>query len=102
MRLLSEAMHRLSHSVEEERLCLLLTAMSVGGCNQFLDLGHGERGEQVGKDWPKRAAQPDIEEVREVCVTDVVVVGRISRYNTITSIVCDGSIRLIRRALFHR
>ena len=38
---------------------------------------NGERGEEVGKDWTERAAQPDVEEVREVSVADVVVVRRV-------------------------
>ena len=81
MRLLGEAVHRLRHAVEEERLRLLLAAVAVRRGDQFLGLGHGERREEVGKDWPQRAAQPDVEEVRQVGVADVVVVGRIGRNN---------------------
>ena len=77
VRLLGEAVHRLRHAVEEERLGLLLAAVAVGRGDQFLGLGHGERGEEVGEDGLQRAAQPDVEEVREVGVADVVVVGRI-------------------------
>ncbi len=77
MRLLGEAVHRLRHAVEEERLRLLLAAVAVGRGDQLLGLGHGERGEEVGEDGPQRAAQPDVEEVRQVGVADVVVVGRI-------------------------
>ena len=77
VRLLGEAVHRLGHAVEEERLGLLLAAMAVGSGDQLLGLGHSERGEEVGEDGPQRAAQPDIEEVRQVGVGDVVVVGRV-------------------------
>ena len=77
VRLLGEAVHRLRHAVEEEGLRLLLAAVAVGRGDQFLGLGHGERGEEVGEDGPQRAAQPDVEEVRQVGVADVVVVGRI-------------------------
>ena len=45
--------------------------------DQLLGLGHGKRGEEVGKDRPHRAAQPDVEEVRQVRVSDIVVVGRV-------------------------
>ena len=79
VRLLGEAVHRLRHAVEEERLGLLLAAVAVWRRDQLLGLGHGERGEEVGKDRPQRAAQPDVEEVRQIGVADVVVVGRISR-----------------------
>ena len=36
-----------------------------------------ERHEEVGKDGPQRATQPDIKEIGQVCVADVVVVGRV-------------------------
>ena len=78
VRLLGETVHRLRHAIEEEGLRLLLAAMAVRRGDQFLGLGHGERGEEIGKDRLQRAAQPDIEEIRKVSVADVVVVGRIS------------------------
>ena len=74
VRLLGEAVHRLRHAVEEERLGLLLAAVAVRRGDQFLGLGHGERGEQIREDLPKRAAQPNVEEVRQIRVADVVVV----------------------------
>ena len=77
VRLLGEAVHRLRHAVEEERLGLLLAAVAIRRGDQFLGLGHGERGEEVGEDGPQRATQPDVEEVRQVGVADVVVVGRV-------------------------
>ncbi len=79
MRLLGEAVHRLRHAVEEEGLGLLLAAVAVGRGDQFLGLGHRERGEEIGEDRPQRATQPDIEEVRQIGVADVVVVGRVGR-----------------------
>ena len=63
MRLLGEAVHRLRHAVEEERLRLLLAAVAIGRGDQFLGLGHSERGEEVREDRLQRAAQPDVEEV---------------------------------------
>ena len=77
VRLLGEAVHRLRHAVEEERLRLLLAAVAVGRSDQLLGLGHGERGEEVGEDGLQRAAQPDVEEIRQVSVANVVVVWRI-------------------------
>lgn len=60
--------------------------MSLSGTNrrlhlqrrQFLRLGHLQRGEQVGQDWFQRTAQPDIKEIGQIRVADVVVVGRIN------------------------
>ena len=74
MRLLGESVHRLRHAVEEERLRLLLAAVAIGDGDQFLGLGHGERGEEVREDRLQRAAQPDVEEVRQVGIADIVVV----------------------------
>ena len=75
MRLLGEAVHGLRHAVEKESLGLLLAAVAIGCGDQLLGLGHCERGEEVWEDGPQRAAQPDIEEVRQVSVADIVVVG---------------------------
>ncbi len=52
MRLLGKPVHGLRHALEEEGLGPLLTAVAVGCGNQFLSLGHGKRGEEVGKYWP--------------------------------------------------
>ena len=75
VRLLGKAVHRLRHAVEKERLCLFLAAVAVGRSDQLLGLWHGQRGEEVGEDRLQRAAQPDVEEVREIGIADVVVVG---------------------------
>ena len=96
MCLLSEAVHRLRHAVQEEGLGLLLAAMAVGRSDQLLSLGHGERGEQIGEDGPQRAAQPDIEEVRQVGVADVVVVGRVGGDDLVRGDSLRCSIRLLR------
>ena len=79
MRLLGQAVHRLRHAIEEERLGLLLAAMAIGRSHQLLGLGHSQRGEEVREDGLQRAAQPDVEEVRKVGVANVVVVGRVGR-----------------------
>ena len=77
MRLLSEPLHRLCHPIHEECLCFILTAVAVARGNQFIGLGRGECGKQVGEYRAQRTAQPDVEEVREIGVADVVVVGRV-------------------------
>jgi hypothetical protein len=81
--LLCDAAHGLAHTVEEEDLRLLLAAMSVRRCNQFLGFGHGERSEKVGEDGLQRVAQPHVEEVREVGVTNIVIVGWIGGDNSV-------------------
>ena len=97
MRLLGEAVHRLRHAVEEERLRLLLAAVAIGRSDQFLGLGHGERGEEVREDRLQRAAQPDVEEVRQVGVADVVVVGRIGGDDLVDAeIVCVAASACVR------
>ena len=48
--LLGEAAHRRRHSAEKKSLCFFLVLMPVRSGNQFLGLGDGERGEEVGKD----------------------------------------------------
>ena len=49
MRLFGEAVHRLRHAVEEKRLRLLFTAVTVGCGHQLFGLRHDERGEESGK-----------------------------------------------------
>ena len=78
VRLFGKTLHRLFHAVEEEGVRLFLAPVPVWSGYQFFGLRDGERGEEIGKDWTERAAQPDVEEVREVGVADVVVVGRVS------------------------
>ena len=56
-----------------------LLAVTIRRRDQFLGLGHSERGEEIRKDRLQRTAQPDVEEVRQVGVADVVVVGRVGR-----------------------
>ena len=83
VRLLGEPVHRLRHAVQEKRLGLLLAAVAIGRGDQFLGLGYGERGEEVGEDRLQRAAQPDVEEVRQVGVADIVVVGWVGGDDTV-------------------
>jgi hypothetical protein len=77
VRLLGEPVHRLGHAIEEEGLSLFLAAVAVGRCHQFFGLGHRQRGEKLGETELQRAAQPDVEEIRQIGVADVVVVGRV-------------------------
>ena len=75
MRLLGETVHRLRHAIKEERLRLFLAAMPIGRSDQFLGLWHRERGEEIREERLQRAPQPDVEEVRQIGVADIVVVG---------------------------
>ncbi len=51
--LLSKAVHRLHHAVEEKRLRLLLTAVALGRGHQFLGLGNGEGSEEFREHQPQ-------------------------------------------------
>ena len=77
MRLLGEVVHRLRHAVQEERFGLLLAAVPIGSGDQFFGFGHSNRREKVGKDRTQESTQPDVEEIGQIGVADVVVVGRI-------------------------
>src|SRR5262249_62255175 len=82
VRLLDETTHRVRHAFEEERLRLDLTPVPVWRGDQLLGLGHGESREEIGEDRLQRAAQPDVEEVRKISVTDIVIVRRICKDKT--------------------
>ena len=77
MRLLGEPVHGAGHAVQKEGFGRFLAAVAVGRGDQFFSLGDRQCGEQIGKYRLQRAAQPDVEEVGEVSVADVVVVWRI-------------------------
>ena len=78
MRLLSETLHGLGHPVEKECLGFLLASVTIGRGHQLFGFRHGERGEEVGENRSQGTAQPDIEEVRQIGIADVVVIGRVS------------------------
>ena len=79
MGLLRQPVHGAGHAIHEEGFGSFLAAVTVGCGHQFFSLGYSQCGEQTREYWPQRAAQPDVEEVGEVSVADIVVVGRISR-----------------------
>ena len=68
-----------THAFYKESFCVLLSAVTVRSGDQLLVLGHDERGEKVGKDRSKRPPQPDVEEVGQVGIADIVVVRRVGR-----------------------
>ncbi len=80
----------LTHALEgdpDARLKVLLSYPTVTMVaewvgNEFLGFRHKKRAEQIGVDILKRPPQPYIEEVRQVGVANVVVVGRISNINS--------------------
>lgn len=83
MRLLRDPVHRPCHALQEERFRLLFAAVTPGGSDQFFRLGYSQRGEEVGEDRLQRATKPNVEEVRQVSIADVVVVGRIGGYDLV-------------------
>ena len=77
MSLFRQAPHCPSHSFKEEAFGLLLAAMAIRRSDQLLGFGYGEGSKEIGKYWAQGTAQPDVEEVGEIGVADVVVVWRI-------------------------
>ena len=77
MSLFCEATHGFGHPIHKEGLGRFLRAVTIGSRDQFFGLRDGNRGEEGGQDWFQGAAEPDVEEVGEVSVTDIIVVGRI-------------------------
>ena len=85
--LLGEPVHRLRHAIEEERLGFLFATMAVWSGDKFLGLGHSDRREEIRKYGLQRTPQPNIEEIRQVGIADVVVVRRVGRDHCSTEIV---------------
>ena len=77
MRLFGDVVHGRGHAIEEELLRAFLAAVAIRRGDQLFSLGHGDGGEQRREGAAQRAAQPDIEEIRQVGIADVVVVRRI-------------------------
>ena len=73
-----QVVQRAGHAFHEEALGGLFAAVTVGGGDQLFRLRRSDGGVEVGKDRSERAAQPDVEEVGQVGVADVVVVGWVS------------------------
>ena len=74
---LASAREHAPEAVLEERLRAVLAVVAVRVGDELLGLRHEHRAQQVGVHAAQRAAQPDVEEVGEVGVADVVVVGRV-------------------------
>src|SRR5262245_32333247 len=51
----------------------------IRGCDEFLRLRRQQRAEKIGINRVQRPAEPEVEEIREVGVADVVVVRRVCR-----------------------
>ena len=77
MGLCRESPKCLRHSAEEEGLRGLLAAVPVRCSNKLFGFRHRECVEQIWKHWLQRAAEPEVEEVRQVRVSYVVVVWRV-------------------------
>ena len=52
-------------------------------CYQFLCLGHQHGAEQLGVGVFQRLPHPDVEEIGQICIADVIIVRRISGYHDI-------------------
>ena len=85
VRLLSETLHGQGHPLEKECLGFFLASVAIGRSHQLLGFRHGERGEKVGKNRSQGTAQPDIEEVGQIGVADVVVIGRVGGYQLVNT-----------------
>ena len=86
---------RLAHACHEESLGGILSAVTVRGSHQLLVLRHQHTAEELRPDVPQRPAQPDIEEIREIGIADVVVVGRIGgNYGSFQGTCSTGSVLL--------
>jgi len=76
-------MHRPRHAFKKEGLCRTLTAVAIRRSDQLFCFGHRNRCEEIGERGLQGATEPDVEEVREVGVSNVVVVGRIRGHDLI-------------------
>ncbi len=93
MRLLGEAVHRLRHSVEKEGLCLLPCCRGDMGARPTPQPLARQAWRRDWENWLQRTAQPNVEEIRQVRVADVVVVRWVCRNNL------SGQQRLLRLSL---
>ena len=71
--------HGAADAVREEPLRLLPAAVAVGVRHEFPVLRREDAAEQVEMDASERAAQPD--EIRQIRIADIVVIGRVGRYD---------------------
>ena len=63
--------------------------MAIGSGDQLLLLGRGQHPEQIGIDRPQRPLHPDKEEIRQIGIADIVIIGRIGGDNCVFGI-SDG------------
>ena len=66
------------HSVLKEIPCLFSAALkAVGGRHKFLCLGHQHGAEQLGIGVFQGLPHPDIEEIGQISIADIVIIGRV-------------------------
>lgn len=83
------------HSVLKEIPRLFSAALkAVGGRHQFFRLGHQHGAEQLGVGVFQRLPHPDIEEIGQVCIADVVIIGRVGGDHYVTQTAVALSIKL--------
>src|SRR5262249_10886597 len=78
MYLLCQPMHGPRHTVHEEGFRRFPATVAVGRRYQFLGFGYRQCGKQIREYRSQRAAQPDIEEIGKISITNVVVIWRVS------------------------
>ena len=72
------------HTILKEVPCFFGTALkAVGRCHQFFRLGHQHGTEQFGVSFFEGLPHPDVEEIGQVCIADVVIIGRIGGHHNI-------------------
>ena len=94
MRLFGQPAHGLSHAVEEEGLGRISPSVTVRRGNQFFGLWHRDGCKQVREQRPQGSTEPDVEVIRQVRVSDVVVVRRVSGYESVTTRILGCRIHL--------
>ena len=75
--MLCNAMHGLRHTIKEKFFRIFLAPMSVWRSNKFLHLGNRKSRKKLWENRTKRPAHPEIKEVRQIRITNVIVVWRI-------------------------
>ena len=81
MNFLSESLHCPLHAIHEEPFRVVFPSMAVRSGDQFLGLRYRQCSKQLREDRLQRATEPHVEEVRQLSVADVVVVGGVRTDN---------------------
>ncbi|EEF27749.1 conserved hypothetical protein [Ricinus communis] len=77
VRVVGHAAHRMGHAGEKKLLSRFLSAVAIRRGHQLFGFRNGDGREQRRKDGAQGPPQPDVKEIRQVGVADVVVVRRV-------------------------